>query len=44
MIKYIYNMDIITRNNLIYNSLQKVKIITPEGEIKELDKKECDLR
>ena len=29
---------------LIYNSLQKVKVITPEGEIKELSKKECNLR
>ena len=29
---------------LIYNSLEKVKVITPEGEIKELSKKECKLR
>lgn len=29
---------------LIYNSLEKVKVITPEGEIKELSKKECELR
>ena len=29
---------------LIYNSLQKVKVITPEGEIKELSKKGCNLR
>ena len=29
---------------LIYNSLQKVKVITPEGEIKELSKEECNLR
>ena len=29
---------------LIYNSLDKVKVITPEGEIKELFKKECQLR
>ena len=29
---------------LIYNSLEKVKVITPEGEIKELTKNECELR
>ena len=29
---------------LIYNSLKKVKVITPEGEIKELSKEECNLR
>ena len=29
---------------LIYNSLEKVKVITPEGEIKELSKKDCQLR
>ena len=29
---------------LIYNSLEKVKVITPEGEIKELSKEECKLR
>ena len=29
---------------LIYNSLDKVKVITPSGEIKELSKKECQLR
>ena len=29
---------------LIYNSLYKVKVITPDGEIKELFKKECELR
>ena len=28
---------------LIYDSLDKVKVITPEGEIKELSKKECKL-
>ena len=28
---------------LIYNSLDKVKVITPDGEIKELSKKECQL-
>ena len=28
---------------LIYDSLDKVKVITPEGEIKELSKKECQL-
>ena len=28
---------------LLYNSLEKVKIITPEGEVKELSKKECHL-
>ena len=28
---------------LIYNSLDKVKVITPEGEIKELSKIECQL-
>ena len=31
------------KKNLIYNSLEKVKIITPEGEIKDLSKKECHL-
>ena len=30
-------------NKLISNSLKKVKIITPEGEIKELSKDECQL-
>ena len=30
-------------NKLIYDSLNKVKVITPEGEIKELTKKECKL-
>ena len=30
-------------NKLIYNSLDKVKVITPEGEIKNLSKKECEL-
>ena len=29
---------------LIIDSLLKVKIITPDGEIKELSKKECELR
>ena len=29
---------------LIYNSLDKVKVVTPDGEIKELLKKECQLR
>ena len=29
---------------LIYNSLEKVKVITPEGDIKELSKKDCQLR
>ena len=29
---------------LIYNSLEKVKVITPDGEIKELTKSECQLR
>ena len=29
---------------LIFNSLEKVKAITPEGEIKELSKEECNLR
>jgi UDP-N-acetylmuramate dehydrogenase len=29
---------------LIYNSLEKVKVITPKGEIKELSKTECELR
>ena len=29
--------------NLIYNSLFKVKVITPDGEIKELSKQECQL-
>ena len=29
---------------LIYNSLESVKVITPEGEIKELSKKDCQLR
>jgi len=29
---------------LIYNSLEKVKVITTEGEIKILSKKECELR
>ena len=29
---------------LIYNSLSNVKVITPEGEIKELSKEECNLR
>ena len=32
------------RKGLIYDSLDKVKVITPEGEIKELSKKECQLR
>ena len=30
-------------NKLIYNSLDKVKVITPDGEIKNLSKKECEL-
>jgi UDP-N-acetylmuramate dehydrogenase len=29
---------------LIFNSLEKVKVITPDGEIKELSKTECKLR
>lgn len=29
---------------LIYNSIEKVKVITPEGNIKELSKKECKFR
>ena len=29
---------------LIYNSLEKVKVITPKGEIKELSKSDCNLR
>ena len=29
---------------LIYNSLEKVKVITPDGEIKDLSKSECELR
>ena len=29
---------------IIYNSLDKVKVITPEGEMKELSKNECKLR
>ena len=31
------------KNKLIYNSLDKGKVITPEGEIKNLSKKECEL-
>ena len=31
------------RRGLIYDSLEKVKVITPEGEIKELSKKNCQL-
>ena len=30
-------------NKLIYDSLNKVKVITPEGEVKELSKKKCKL-
>ena len=30
-------------NKLIYNSLDKVKVITPDGEIKNLSKKDCEL-
>ena len=32
-----------SRKGLINNSLEKVKVITPDGEIKELYKKECQL-
>ena len=31
------------KNKLIYDSLEKVKIITPDGQIKELSKNECNL-
>lgn len=32
------------KNKLIYDSLDKVKIISPDGKIKELNKKECNLK
>ena len=31
------------KNKFIFDSLNKVKVITPEGEVKELSKKECKL-
>ena len=39
----IMNASANLKKHLIYNSLEKVKIITPDGEIKDLSKKECQL-